>query len=149
MFDKLFVRVKTWLGSDLDENAGSGRATPARPSKPDSKKPDTRDDLPPVPTQARDDKDSSGSIRLSDSGIIILDNEPEPPPRTKPGAPVLPQGVPEQAAWALPTLPKPGSPEAKASASAKAPSDSGFDWDEVLARARAKAVAKVKPSDPK
>jgi hypothetical protein len=141
MFDKLFVRVRSWL------HAGPQPATAGATAFPGG---DYRGvgSPPPLPPDAW--MESESGMVITESGIIIIDpaladapanSSPPPPPR----------GVPADRAWAMPTLPRAGSgsssllPATTSSASRSVTPTEDMDWDEVLARARANISRAAKP----
>jgi hypothetical protein len=142
MFDKLFVRVRSWLHAGPQPVTAGAGAFPAGDYRGvGSGSP------PPLPPDAW--MESESGMVITESGIIIIDpaladapaNSAPPPP---------PRGVPADRAWAMPTLPRAGSgssttlptlpngtPASTSSASRSVTPTEDMDWDEVLARARA------------
>ena len=155
MFDKLFVRVRSWLHASPQPAAAgaagfgaadgarkyvgspSARVEPrkeARNGNGNGRKGSSKETPPPLPPDAW--MESESGMVITESGIIIID----PTLMDSPGAapPPPPRGVPADSAWALPNLPRPGAvPTAPAGPRAAGRSTEDMDWDEVLARARA------------
>jgi hypothetical protein len=140
MFDKLLVRVRSWLHAGPQTATAGAGAFPAGDYRGVGSPP-------PLPPHAW--MESESGMVITESGIIIIDpaladapaNAAPPPP---------PRGVPADRAWAMPTLPRPGSsssvlPVMTSSASRSVTPTEDMDWDEVLARARANIVRPVKP----
>ena len=94
MFDKLLVRVRSWLHAG-PQPAGAGAAADYR----------GLGSPPPLPPDAW--MESESGMVITESGIIIID-----PALADAGAPAAPpptpRGVPADRAWAMPTMPRAG-----------------------------------------
>jgi hypothetical protein len=136
MFDKLFVRVRSWLHNDPASLPADGGVINGKPAHTP----------PPLPPDAW--MESESGMVITESGIIVIDPKAAeaaglvgPAPGRRASAPPLPA----DRAWALPNLPvkstgsppPPSPPQAAAAASKKPTMTPGdLDWDEVLKRAR-------------
>lgn len=152
MLDKLFVRVRSWLHNDPTGVIGDP-ALPAPPARDQNGRPNRVSGKssktpvvtpPPLPPDAW--KEAESGMVITESGIIIIDPnalDAAMPPSSRAAA-----SVPADSAWAMPTLPKPGSPvSSQATAPSPAPmsaSSATSEWDEVLARAKARIATDVK-----
>ena len=138
MFDKLLVRVRSWLHAGNAPAAAGATALSAAEYRADRRPPP----LPPDAWMESETGKSESGMVITESGIIIIDpaladapaNSAPPPP---------PRGVPADRAWAMPTMPRAG---VGSSAAPPKPAPRSItpgeelDWDEVLARARAQIV---------
>src|SRR5215212_8465695 len=134
MLDKLFVRVRSWLHNDPTGVLGD----PSLPAPGIRSSKSGRTPPPPLPPDAWKKEQESGMV-ITESGIIIIDpNVLDSAPPARGG-----KGIPEDTAWALPSLPRPGasspvpSPMSTSATTTTSSNRAGADalnWDEVLAR---------------
>jgi hypothetical protein len=154
MFDKLFVRVRSWLHSDQAGFNPGERAVGVGTGHPSHTPP-------PLPPDAW--AESESGMVISESGIIIIDPQAAEaaglsgPPPARPRTPPLgtSKDLPPDRAWALPSLPRQGVTVPPATpgngngngnpiagpAGARALSNEDGEWDEVLRRARDQIAA--------
>jgi hypothetical protein len=153
MFDKLFVRVRSWLHSDqagFDPAGGNGARRGVGTGHPSHTPP-------PLPPDAWTESESG--MVITESGIIIIDPQAAEaaglsgPPPARPRTPAIgTKELPADRAWALPSLPNQGAglvpPSGSSNGQArddKQDQPVKDDWDQVLRRARDQIAAPPRP----